>query len=139
MFIFLFSPTLWADWLIKNPRLTWQSRVLEILCLCLEVPSHDAVMASGAMPHSRLASDSLDANANLSGRDHLLTGVNKADPDDIVKPLQRWGMARCAVRAAFRGATCAAIRPSLNIRSARRTRAVTAQRAAPYRFGFDGA
>ena len=47
-------------------------------------------MASGAMPHGRLASDSLVANANLSSRDHLLTGVNKADPDDIVKPLEGW-------------------------------------------------
>jgi hypothetical protein len=44
---------------------------------CLEVPSHDAVMASGAMPHGRLASDSLVANANLNSRDHVLTAIIK--------------------------------------------------------------
>jgi hypothetical protein len=53
---------------------------------CLEVPSHDAVMASGAMPHGRLASDSLVANANLSSRDHLLTTAIKADGRRIVNP-----------------------------------------------------
>jgi hypothetical protein len=43
--------------------------------LSLEVPSHDASAANGAMPRGRLSRDSLVANANLNHGSHLLAPV----------------------------------------------------------------
>lgn len=53
----------------------------------LEVPSHDAVVASKAMPHGRQSRDSLVANANFNRGDHLLARNSKTHQSLFVKPI----------------------------------------------------
>jgi len=51
---------------------------LENGSFALEVPSHDAMAAIGAMPHGRQSIDSLAASANLDNRLlHLQTEENE--------------------------------------------------------------
>jgi hypothetical protein len=68
----VFLPVTGGCGLTKNPRLPGNRGFSKFFLLGLEVPSHDAFMAGGAMPHGRLPSDSLVDYANLNSRVHLL-------------------------------------------------------------------
>jgi hypothetical protein len=70
----------------KKPAIGWQSRVFwKFLFVELEVSSHDANAASGAMPHGRLSIDALATQTNVALTSHFSNRANKHHPGPFVK------------------------------------------------------